>query len=166
MKFRQSGVNDNLFLACDTQPYEVTEFGWGEFELSIKIYFVDASERPVELFHHMKLYPLDGSTQVKKKPVVAEHYDEIVFHEPTESFYSKLKHYEVPPGSGIKISPHPAVNFTSISLNEAPEAEKILAAKAKVKHEILKVKAEYDEAEAEIQRIKGFLGEKGYLVKL
>jgi len=28
-------------------PYEVTETGWGEFEIIIKIYFVDASERPV-----------------------------------------------------------------------------------------------------------------------
>ena len=28
-------------------PYEVTETGWGEFEIIIKIYFVDPNERPV-----------------------------------------------------------------------------------------------------------------------
>ncbi|XP_069117370.1 YEATS domain-containing protein 4-like [Argopecten irradians] len=27
-------------------PYEVTETGWGEFEVIIKIYFVDPNERP------------------------------------------------------------------------------------------------------------------------
>ena len=28
-------------------PYEVSETGWGEFEIIIKIYFVDPTERPV-----------------------------------------------------------------------------------------------------------------------
>ena len=30
-------------------PYEVTETGWGEFEIVIKIYFNDANERPVSM---------------------------------------------------------------------------------------------------------------------
>ena len=30
-------------------PYEVTETGWGEFEVIIKIYFTDPNERPVSL---------------------------------------------------------------------------------------------------------------------
>lgn len=30
-------------------PYEVTETGWGEFEVVIKIYFNDQHERPVSL---------------------------------------------------------------------------------------------------------------------
>lgn len=28
-------------------PFEITETGWGEFELTIRIYFQDSSERPV-----------------------------------------------------------------------------------------------------------------------
>lgn len=28
-------------------PYEITETGWGEFEIVIKIYFHDPNERPV-----------------------------------------------------------------------------------------------------------------------
>ena len=28
-------------------PYEVRETGWGEFEIQIKIYFQDSSEKPV-----------------------------------------------------------------------------------------------------------------------
>ena len=95
--------------------------------------------------------------------MVAEHYDEIVFHDPTESFYSKLKRYEVPEGSGIRIAPHHAVNYTSISLNEAKEAEKILAAKSKVKEEIEKLKKQYEEADEEITRIRNVLQEKGCL---
>lgn len=28
-------------------PYEITETGWGEFEIIIKIFFIDPNERPV-----------------------------------------------------------------------------------------------------------------------
>ena len=28
-------------------PYEVNESGWGEFEIQIKIFFMDQAERPV-----------------------------------------------------------------------------------------------------------------------
>ena len=30
-------------------PYEVTETGWGEFEIAIKIHFYDPNERPVSI---------------------------------------------------------------------------------------------------------------------
>ncbi|VDM54306.1 unnamed protein product [Angiostrongylus costaricensis] len=32
---------------CDKPPYEVTETGWGEFEVQMRIYFVDVNEKPV-----------------------------------------------------------------------------------------------------------------------
>lgn len=31
-------------------PYEITETGWGEFEIIIKIFFIDPNERPVSIF--------------------------------------------------------------------------------------------------------------------
>ena len=34
-------------------PFEVTETGWGEFEVIIKIYFVDPNERPVSKVSHI-----------------------------------------------------------------------------------------------------------------
>ena len=30
-------------------PYEVSETGWGEFEVVIKIFFVDSAEKPVSI---------------------------------------------------------------------------------------------------------------------
>lgn len=35
------------FIVITKPPYEVTETGWGEFEVVIKIYFHDPNERPV-----------------------------------------------------------------------------------------------------------------------
>lgn len=39
-------------------PYEVTETGWGEFEIIIKIYFNDPNERPVSYI--AKCYRFDS----------------------------------------------------------------------------------------------------------
>lgn len=43
------GFNTSVFpIAVVTKPpYEITETGWGEFEIIIKIFFIDPNERPV-----------------------------------------------------------------------------------------------------------------------
>lgn len=37
-------------------PYEVTETGWGEFEVVIKIYFNDTNERPVRNYFDISVW--------------------------------------------------------------------------------------------------------------
>lgn len=45
-------------------------------------------------YHHLKLYPEDESGPLTmKKPVVVEHYDEIVFPDPSESFLSRVQNH-------------------------------------------------------------------------
>lgn len=44
-KLHESYANPNRIIA--KPPYELTETGWGEFEIVIKIYFHDPNERPV-----------------------------------------------------------------------------------------------------------------------
>mmetsp|Transcript_30572 Transcript_30572/g.91645 ORF Transcript_30572/g.91645 Transcript_30572/m.91645 type:complete len:248 (+) Transcript_30572:321-1064(+) len=51
---------DNPNRTCSAPPYEVSESGWGEFEINIKIYFVDQKEKPISFFHLLKLYPVEG----------------------------------------------------------------------------------------------------------
>lgn len=65
-------------------PFEIHQTGWGEFEIGVKLYFVDPSEKPLEVSHNLKLYPEAPQIQSTKKPVVSEKYDEVVFSEPTE----------------------------------------------------------------------------------
>ncbi len=64
-------------------PFELTETGWGEFELTIKLQFVpESGEKPVMLYHNLRLHPYeeDGSisTANKNKPVQSFQYDELV----------------------------------------------------------------------------------------
>ena len=40
-----------------TQPFELTETGWGEFDIQIAVHFVDeAMEEPFEIQHLLKLF--------------------------------------------------------------------------------------------------------------
>mmetsp|Transcript_14086 Transcript_14086/g.35676 ORF Transcript_14086/g.35676 Transcript_14086/m.35676 type:complete len:320 (+) Transcript_14086:177-1136(+) len=81
-------------VTCDEPPYVVTQLGWGEFDVKITIIFRDAQETSVDIIHFLRLYPPGSSaantSSLVKKPVVNEHYEEVVFHEPSEAFYKVL----------------------------------------------------------------------------
>ncbi len=94
-------------------PYEVTERGWGEFEAQIRIHWKDPSEQTTIVNHTIKLYPQgshptgknDLVQQSTEEPVLAENYDEVVFTEPSESFFRSLTQITaVPPSAGEEIS--------------------------------------------------------------
>lgn len=91
-KLHESYANPNRILT--KPPYEITETGWGEFEVVIKIYFHDPTERPVTLYHILKLFQspvVDGEISLNdgKRALVSESYEEIVFQEPTQL----MQHY-------------------------------------------------------------------------
>lgn len=80
--------------SVEQPPYEVTETGWGEFEIQIKLYFVQESgEKPQTLWHSLKLHPYGPDIEGKKlrrEVVVSQNYEEVVFNEPMEQFYEIL----------------------------------------------------------------------------
>eukprot|EP00887_Chlorella_sp_A99_P006790 scaffold2.g6790.t1 len=72
-------------------PYELTEVGWGEFDILVRVHFHDdAAEPPVDLYHRLKLYGDETAASNAKKPVVAEQYDELVVWEPTEALWRRV----------------------------------------------------------------------------
>lgn len=75
-------------------PFEVTETGWGEFEIQIKLYFVpESTEKPQTLWHSLKLHPYGPDAEAKRERrevVVSQNYEEVVFNEPVEQFYDIL----------------------------------------------------------------------------
>ncbi|PPR92011.1 hypothetical protein GOBAR_AA28664 [Gossypium barbadense] len=91
---------NNPTRVVESAPFELSESGWGEFEIAITLFFHnDVCEKPLNLYHHLKLYPEDESGPMStKKPVVVESYDEVVFTEPSESFLARVQN-------------HPAVTF-------------------------------------------------------
>ncbi|KAI8084395.1 yeats-domain-containing protein [Gilbertella persicaria] len=90
--FKLHETYPNPLRTVEHPPFEVSETGWGEFEIMIKIHFhAAASEKPVVLYHHLRLHPyeddLNGQSWPKDKPVMSLLYDELVFNEPTEALY-------------------------------------------------------------------------------
>ncbi|TGZ84267.1 yeats-domain-containing protein, partial [Ascodesmis nigricans] len=81
----------------ETAPFQVTETGWGEFEIAIKLYFhPESNEKPLQLFHYLKLHPYIGTEaeleahRLQGKSVTSYSYDEVVFNEPTEAMFEVL----------------------------------------------------------------------------
>jgi YEATS domain-containing protein 4 len=71
-------------------PYEINETGWGEFEVIIKIFFADSAEKPITIYHLIKLFQTDPAIMAGKKNLVSENYDELVFTDPTNTMYHLL----------------------------------------------------------------------------
>lgn len=72
----------------------MTETGWGEFELTIKLHFIpEANEKPQTLWHSLKIHPFGPDAEIHKaegRPVIAQNYEEVIFNEPAEPFYEIL----------------------------------------------------------------------------
>ena len=88
VQFRLHDSYANCNRIVSKPPYEVSETGWGEFEVQIKIHFHDAAaEKPVTIYHVLKLFhsqtgdsqPTSSAMVQGRKTVVSEYYDEIVF---------------------------------------------------------------------------------------
>ncbi|KAL9248824.1 Transcription initiation factor TFIID subunit 14b-like protein [Drosera capensis] len=84
---------NNPVRVVECPPFELTECGWGEFEIAITLYFKeDVCDKQLDLYHHLKLYPDEESgPQSTKRPVVVESYDEIVFQDPMENFFARVR---------------------------------------------------------------------------
>lgn len=158
----------------EAAPFELSESGWGEFEIGITIYFhPDVGEKPQELFHHLKLYADDESIpQTTKKPVVVESYDEIVLSEPMEASFGRLRNHPVARVTGNPASPlvlpagesslerkggdtkdHPLVQWF-MKHSEAEDLNLLATARQQVWAAAAKLKKELGALENEVLRIK------------
>ncbi|CAI5448739.1 unnamed protein product [Caenorhabditis angaria] len=81
----------NPYRVVEKPPYEITETGWGEFEIQIRIYFIDPNEKPITAFHYLRLFQPVFTLPNGSQMVSAEYYDEIIFQEPTVQLYKALQ---------------------------------------------------------------------------
>lgn len=87
------------------KPFMVEETGWGEFDITIKLYYVnDSGEKPQTLYHYLRLHPY-GRNEEEKQAMIASNgeirswsYEEQLFNEPYEVFYNLLTQGAVPKG--------------------------------------------------------------------
>jgi len=94
VQFKLHETYSQSLRTVEAPPFEVTETGWGEFEVAIKLFFVpEAGEKPISVYHQLKLHPYGPDAEKQKErggEVVSRCYEEIVFNEPSEGFYEVL----------------------------------------------------------------------------
>ncbi|KAJ3109848.1 YEATS domain-containing protein 4 [Phlyctochytrium planicorne] len=146
-KLHESFPNHNRII--EKHPFEVTETGWGEFEILIKVTFHDPQEKPIQLFHQLQLYPkeeLNVDRMQIKRQVIAEKYDEIVFNEPNEEMAQMLNSYTNPGQRTNVPSFSPAV--------EEEEIRKYVEANEVILRETEKLKERLRKAEDDCRRVQ------------
>jgi len=128
-------------------PFEVTEVGWGEFEIIVVLYFQDPTERPLEMYHLLKLFPPLDQPQYTKTPVVSEQYDEVVFVDPREWFYKKLYPPHQPKSLAKSLLFGSPRHF--ISYSDQGDLKKIVEAQKRVREAIAAERERYAKVDEE-----------------
>ncbi|KAI0463061.1 hypothetical protein LJB42_003076 [Komagataella kurtzmanii] len=151
--FKLHDTYPNSARTIESPPFQVTETGWGEFEIGIKIYFVpESNEKNVSLYHNLKLHPYGfppGHVLTDKdREVQSILYDEIVFNEPTERMFEILTKT---PGS--LLPPVGNNKYTFSKKMENDELDRIKQAMDKVIEEINVQKDRLKELEAEREKL-------------
>ncbi|CCF60267.1 hypothetical protein KAFR_0J02030 [Kazachstania africana CBS 2517] len=88
--FKLHDTYNNPTRIIEAPPFELTETGWGEFDINVKIYFHDeANEKNLNFYHRLRLHPYEAG-QSKDDEISSIFFDEVVFNEPNESFFKIL----------------------------------------------------------------------------
>uniref|UniRef100_A0A914VCC3 YEATS domain-containing protein 4 n=1 Tax=Plectus sambesii TaxID=2011161 RepID=A0A914VCC3_9BILA len=95
VQFKLHDSYANSTRVCEKPPYEVTETGWGEFEITIRVFFTDPNEKPVSIYHYLRLFQPQVPLGNGKFKVVCEAYDEIIFQDPSSYLLKMLKAAEL-----------------------------------------------------------------------
>lgn len=109
VQFKLHETYANSLRTVEREPFEVTETGWGEFEIQIKLYFVpESNEKPQSIWHGLKLHPYGPDAEQqreRREAIISQNYEEVIFNEPVEQFYEILTGASVQPitkGKGSK----------------------------------------------------------------
>ncbi|KAI0092139.1 yeats family protein [Irpex rosettiformis] len=164
----------------DKAPFEVSETGWGEFEVQIRINFVaESGEKAITFYHHLKLHPwtqiINGEPEqpppleiaAKIGPVHSWQYDEVVFNDPFQTFLNILTAHPPTPLPKAKRRPIPYHTSNPASLEaskggtpefthemEKEEAERLETARKKIISEQEKWRNILIEKEKELAKLK------------
>jgi len=128
-------------------PYEVTETGWGEFEIIIKIYFNDPAERPVTIYHLLKLFQTEADIMSGKKNLVSEFYDELVFQDPSAVMHQLLTQQRPVTLGAYK-------HETDFEEKKEKNMAAVMAAKTKIRSDIQQASEQLKVSKEEINKLK------------
>uniref|UniRef100_A0A7E4VAZ9 Protein AF-9 homolog n=1 Tax=Panagrellus redivivus TaxID=6233 RepID=A0A7E4VAZ9_PANRE len=90
VQFKLHPDYENSTRNVEEEPFEVTETGWGEFTVTMKIYFHDSAERQASCSHYLALRAPEIFKEGDVPVIMKENYDELVFVNPTRRMHELL----------------------------------------------------------------------------
>lgn len=150
--FKLHETYENSVRSCERPPYQVTETGWGEFEIIVKVHFhpgaeLGINEKNFQIFHGLKLHPYNPQApQRENGEVYSVLFDELVFQEPTDAVFEILsrKPLNLLP---YKLTDPEKRDQEFLRTDEIDEVARLDVYIAKVKEEIEKQRHEYKNLE-------------------
>lgn len=150
--FKLHETYENPVRSVERPPYQVTETGWGEFEIIIKVHFhpgaeLGINEKNFQIFHGLKLHPYNPKAPKRENgEVYSVLFDELVFNEPTEATF------EILTGKPLNLLPYKYSDPQKrdqeyLRTDEIDELARLDVYISKVKDEIEKQRHEYKELE-------------------
>ena len=170
-------------------PFVLVESGWGEFVATVTLRFVDDLEKPLTLFHSIRLFdaahppparpgappaaPVAAGAEAgaglgadgKPLPyVLSEHYDEIVFVNPTEAMHERVM--KTRPRPAVDVAPLPPRTMQMMApvfqvkpdaFSDAQDLRDISVADAKVSASLVQLNNEYASLEMAEQAYKLYI---------
>mmetsp|Transcript_7321 Transcript_7321/g.19005 ORF Transcript_7321/g.19005 Transcript_7321/m.19005 type:complete len:251 (-) Transcript_7321:495-1247(-) len=138
----------------EAPPFQISEKGWGEFDIVVTIQLRDGGSPTCLVFSHpLKLYHV-GDKRDSKKPVVSEKYDEIIFTMVSEQQQKKFIHAARVPES----SPH---QDHYLKFDDKADIQRLREAQNVVQQEILRLSANYELLKDEAAHLVEMIGERG-----
>lgn len=154
VSFRLHDSYANFNRIVTQPPYEVSETGWGEFEVIIKIHFVDPSERAVTLYHMLKLFKPGNPHPIITNYLLTEFYDELVFAEPSNTLLDLLQNARsLPPELCVK-------HETDFEAKKVKTLELINSSRKQMAEEIDYLKEKINAVKEGIQKYKSIIASK------
>ncbi|KAG9289131.1 hypothetical protein G9A89_022440 [Geosiphon pyriformis] len=152
--FKLHETYQNPLRTVEQPPFEISETGWGEFELTMKLHFPpESGEKPVTLYHNLRLHPYEDDGSIlnsnKGKPVTSFQYDELVFTDPTEAMYQILVS-----NSTSNLPPRSSINQPYSLQAEQEEVKIIEAAHRKVLDQTSIYRERMENANKEMNLVK------------
>lgn len=150
--FKLHDTYDTPVRSVESPPYQVTETGWGEFEIIIKVHFhpgadLGINEKNFQIFHGLKLHPYNPQApQRENGEVYSVLFDELVFQDPTDAVF------EILTAKPLNLLPYKLSNPEKrdqefLRTDENDEVARLDVYITKVKDEIEKQRHEYKDLE-------------------
>lgn len=95
VQFKLHHTYNDASRTVESQPFQVSETGYGEFDIELRLYFDSSSgEKAQYRFHRLKLEPFGDEAQIAKQladnAIIAETCEIVEFNEPSQEFLDKM----------------------------------------------------------------------------